>query len=104
MGACDVVPGVSGGTVAFVTGIYEKLIGSLSQITPGLLIEGVRRGFSSVWSRIDGNFLLTLGLGALTGILTLANLITYMIDKYPPMVWSLFFLLFFPHHFLCLNK
>ena len=104
MGACDIVPGVSGGTVAFVTGIYEKLIDSLSQITPGLLLDGVRRGFSSVWARIDGNFLLALGLGVATGIITLAKLIMMMMAKYPPVVWSLFLSLVLASSFLMLKQ
>ena len=104
MGACDIVPGVSGGTVAFVTGIYEKLIDSLSQITPGLIFDGIRRGFASVWARIDGNFLVALGLGVATGILTLAKLITMMLAKYPPIVWSLFLSLVLASSFLMLKQ
>ena len=104
MGACDVVPGVSGGTVAFVTGIYEKLLNSLSCLTPKLITEVIRRGFASTWERIDGNFLLLLGLGAATGILTLAKLIMTLMTKYPPVVWSLFFSLVLASSFLLLKQ
>lgn len=91
MGACDVVPGVSGGTVAFITGIYQKLITSLTLLRPKLLIELKQKGFAHIWNKVDGNFLACLGLGAATGILSFAKLLTYLLVEYPPVIWSLFF-------------
>lgn len=91
MGACDVVPGVSGGTVAFVTGIYEKLISSLTLLKPSLFIDLKKNGFSYVWNKVDGNFLACLGFGIATGLLTFAKLMTYLLEKHPPVIWSLFF-------------
>ena len=91
MGAADVVPGVSGGTVAFITGIYQTLINSLREINPSLLQVLRRQGFKAVWQKINGHFLLTLGAGILFSIFSLAQLITYILASFPEHLWSFFF-------------
>ena len=104
MGACDVVPGVSGGTIAFITGIYEKLIKSLTLLGPSLFKDLKSKGFSYVWRKVDGNFLVVLGAGIATSILTLAKLITHLLEEYPPVVWSLFFALVLASSITMLTK
>lgn len=91
MGAADVVPGVSGGTVAFITGIYEELIHSLKAIDLAALKILFRQGPLACWQAINGNFLLALGLGILTSIASLARLIVYLLDAHPLLVWAFFF-------------
>src|SRR5690606_6463198 len=90
MGAADVVPGVSGGSIALIAGIYGKLLDSINAID----VEAfhlLRRGqFRALWSKVNGSFLLALLLGIFTSILTLANLITYLIKNHPIPVWSFF--------------
>lgn len=91
MGAADVVPGVSGGTIAFISGIYEELIGSIGKI--GLPTLGIlkKHGFLAAWHSINGNFLSILLLGILTSIATLSKLIGYLLDEHPVKIWSFFF-------------
>ena len=91
MGLAEVVPGVSGGTIAFVTGIYDEFIVSLSRID--LRCFGVLRhqGISGLWRHINGNFLLTLALGMLLGILIFARVMNYALLHFEPPVWSFFF-------------
>lgn len=91
MGAADVVPGVSGGTIAFITGIYETLLDSIKSVNLTALKLLFSDGPAAVWRHCNGNFLLALGLGILTSILSLANLITFLLDNYPLFVWSFFF-------------
>ncbi|MBS3992338.1 MAG: DUF368 domain-containing protein [Bacteroidetes bacterium] len=91
MGAADVVPGVSGGTIAFISGIYEELLESINAFNFSLIDEFKQNGVKEVWKKINGNFLLSLCLGILISILSLAKLITWLIDNQPIMVWSFFF-------------
>ena len=91
MGAADVIPGVSGGTIAFITGIYEELINSIKSISPAslkLLLRGKIREF---WTAINGNFLVSLVAGIFISILSLAKLMEYLLETYPVLVWSFFF-------------
>ncbi|HAD09627.1 MAG TPA: DUF368 domain-containing protein [Porticoccaceae bacterium] len=91
MGAADVVPGVSGGTIAFISGIYERLlaaIGSFDLTAARLLLE---RRFKAFWQHIDGGFLLVLFSGILLSIATFARLLTYMLAHHPLLVWGFFF-------------
>ncbi len=60
MGAADVVPGVSGGTIAFISGIYEELITSINNVNPSLLKIWRREGFKAFWIKLNGSFLLSL--------------------------------------------
>ena len=91
MGAADVVPGVSGGTIAFITGIYERLLSALKSLTPMSLAILYRQGIPAFWARIDGWFLLVLFSGVLFSILTLANMIAYALEQVPILIWSFFF-------------
>lgn len=91
MGAADVVPGVSGGTIAFITGIYEELISSLSNIN--LKAVGILRkeGFKTFWNHVNGNFFVFLFLGIGVSILSLSKIVVYLLSTYPVLLWSFFF-------------
>ena len=91
MGASDVVPGVSGGTIALITGIYERLLSAIKSINISNLKLFFTGQFKLFWRNIDGNFLLTLFAGIATSFLLLAKLITYLIITYPALVWAFFF-------------
>ena len=91
MGAADVIPGVSGGTIAFISGIYEELIYSLNQLNFSSLLILFKKGFRAFWLEINGKFLLTLVLGIAISFLSLAKLITFLLLNYPILVWSFFF-------------
>jgi putative membrane protein len=91
MGAADVVPGVSGGTIAFITGIYEELINTISNVNLGLLKTLKSDGFSAFWTQLNGNFIFALFLGIIVSIASLANLISYLLESFPILVWSFFF-------------
>ena len=91
MGAADVVPGVSGGTIAFIVGIYDELINSIKSINVHsikLLFTGKIAAF---WKAINGNFLCSLLLGIGISVFSLAKLITYLLVHEPVLVWSFFF-------------
>ena len=91
MGAADVVPGVSGGTIAFITGIYDRLLNALKSVNPSLLKVLSNEGFAGVWQRMDGTFLLCVFGGVLTSILSFAHVITWFLAVYPEMLWAFFF-------------
>lgn len=91
MGAADVVPGVSGGTVAFIVGIYEELINSIKSINVSSLKLLFSFKIKEFWSAINGNFLATVATGILISIFSLAKIITHLLENYPILVWSLFF-------------
>lgn len=90
MGAADVVPGVSGGTVAFITGIYDELLKSLAQLPKaGLLL--LRGRVQEAWREANATFLLVLFGGILLSVLSLAKLITWLLVSQPIAIWSFFF-------------
>jgi putative membrane protein len=91
MGAADVVPGVSGGTIAFITGIYEELITSLSRINLVALKKLKSDGLTAAWSYVNGNFFVALFGGILLSVFSLAKLVTYLLDHHPILLWSFFF-------------
>ncbi|CAM2778821.1 DUF368 domain-containing protein [Vibrio mytili] len=91
MGAADVVPGVSGGTIAFITGIYDTLLESIRRINPSLLSTWRKEGFKAAFNHINGFFLIALFAGIFSSIATLAKLITWLLDTHPIPVWSFFF-------------
>lgn len=91
MGAADVVPGVSGGTVAFIVGIYEELINSIKSINPTNLKLLLTFRMAAFWKAINANFLLVLVSGIALSIFSLAKLITYLLENQPVLVWSFFF-------------
>ncbi len=91
MGVADVIPGVSGGTIAFISGIYEELINTISCINLAALQTLFKKGIGPFWKQINGNFLVALLAGILISILTLATLITGLLKSEPIAVWSFFF-------------
>ncbi|PKG55363.1 DUF368 domain-containing protein [Shewanella sp. Choline-02u-19] len=91
MGAADVVPGVSGGTIAFITGILDTLLESIGRISPSLISIIRKQGVKAAFSHINGPFLVCVFGGILTSIFTLARLITYLLHNHPIPVWSFFF-------------
>lgn len=91
MGAADVVPGVSGGTIAFITGIYEELLETIANLNLGLFKIWKKDGFKAMWSSMNGNFILALFLGIGVSIFSLAKVLTYLLDFYPTLLWSFFF-------------
>lgn len=91
MGAADVVPGVSGGTIAFISGIYEELIGSIKSIDLEAIKLLLSLRFREFWSRVNGNFLLAVVCGVAISIVSLAKLMTYLLTNHPIMIWSFFF-------------
>jgi putative membrane protein len=91
MGAADVVPGVSGGTIAFISGIYEELLTSISSVSFKSLKILKSEGVKSFWKAINGNFLISLVVGIGISILSLVKLISWLLDTKPILVWSFFF-------------
>jgi putative membrane protein len=91
MGAADVVPGVSGGTIAFISGIYETLLASIAAVNFGLVKNFRAEGFKGVWNAVNGSFLLPLFAGIALSILTLSKAVTYLMDHEPIGIWSFFF-------------
>ncbi|MCP4324398.1 MAG: DUF368 domain-containing protein [Psychromonas sp.] len=91
MGAADVVPGVSGGTIAFITGIYDTLLESIRRINPSLIAVIKKQGLKAAFNHINAGFLLILLSGILTSIFTFARVITWMLNEHPIPLWSFFF-------------
>lgn len=91
MGAADVIPGVSGGTIAFITGIYQELIDSIKAIDIDALKLLFKGKFSAFWKKINGTFLLALIAGIGISIFSLAKLMQYLLEVHPVQVWSFFF-------------
>jgi putative membrane protein len=91
MGAADVVPGVSGGTIAFISGIYEELIESIDKVNIGFFKLWKQGGFKVAWKSINGTFLLVLFCGIAISILSLAKLIKWLLHNEPVLLWSFFF-------------
>ncbi|WP_372947101.1 DUF368 domain-containing protein [Mariniphaga sp.] len=91
MGAADVVPGVSGGTIAFITGIYEELIDSIKSINLNALKLFFSFKLAAFWKAINGNFLVSVLLGIGISIFSLAKGLEYLLHHYPILVWSFFF-------------
>ncbi len=91
MGAADVIPGVSGGTIAFITGIYEELINSIKSVNKEFFQKLFRSGIVSAWKHINGNFLVAVLSGVMLSIFSLAQLITWLLLVYPKLVWAFFF-------------
>lgn len=91
MGAADVVPGVSGGTIAFITGIYDELINSIKSINAASLKMLFTGKWGEFWKMINGKFLLFLLAGIGISVFSLAKIITWLLVAYPVLVWSFFF-------------
>ncbi len=91
MGAADVIPGVSGGTIAFITGIYEEFINALKSFDLNGMKVLRQQGIKAFWQYANINFLIALFLGIGISVLSLAKLITWLLHTYPEYVWSFFF-------------
>jgi len=91
MGAADVVPGVSGGTIAFISGIYEELLESIDKVSLKVFKVWKKEGFKTAWKSINGSFLLALFSGIAISILSLAKLIKWLLHNEPVLLWSFFF-------------
>ncbi len=91
MGAADVVPGVSGGTIAFITGIYERLINAIRAVNFEWLGMLLRGQWQQCWQRVDGGFLLLLLAGIATSVLSLAGMISWLLHNQPILIWAFFF-------------
>lgn len=91
MGAADLVPGVSGGTIAFIVGIYEELINTIRSINLQSLRLLFTFKFKEFWKAVNGNFLFSLFAGIAISVFSLAKLITYLLVAHPILVWAFFF-------------
>ncbi len=104
MGAADVIPGVSGGTIAFLTGIYQELLDSIKSINgeaAGLILKGRIGAF---WKHINGNFLISIILGIGISFMSLAKLMSYLMVHQPIPLWSFFFGLIMVSAFLIFRE
>ena len=91
MGAADIVPGVSGGTMAFITGIYDTLIDSIRAFDLTCLRLVFRGQIKAAWQHVNGSFLLALALGIATSIVSLARVISWLLENHPVPLWAFFF-------------
>ena len=91
MGAADVVPGVSGGTIAFISGIYEELITSINNINVSLIKSFLKEGFFAGWKKLNGSFLLSIVIGIAISVLSLVKSIKWLLENEPVLLWSFFF-------------
>ncbi len=104
MGTADLVPGVSGGTIAFLSGIYEELIYSIKLVTGEVIRLLWRRQFKKALKVIPFRFLVPLGVGLFTALLTLARLLTWLLSTYPVLVWAFFFGLVLASTYIVLKR
>jgi len=91
MGVAEVIPGVSGGTIAFITGIYERLLNSIKSFDFSLVQTFREGGIKALWKAIDGDFLSVLFLGMVSGVLVGTIFISYLLEQYPEPLWAFFF-------------
>ncbi|HKL34747.1 MAG TPA: DUF368 domain-containing protein [Salegentibacter sp.] len=91
MGAADVVPGVSGGTIAFISGIYEELISTISGVNFSLITTWKEKGFKAMWQQLNGPFILALFTGILISVFSLMRIANYLLENHPILIWSFFF-------------
>lgn len=101
MGAADAVPGVSGGTIAFISGIYEELINSISNINADLIKSLFTKGIKPFWQQLNGNFLIALLAGIMVSFVSVMRLAKYLLENHPVLIWSFFFGLIVASIFFC---
>lgn len=104
MGAADVVPGVSGGTIALITHIYERLIKAVDNVSLTLVLQLFGRNRKAAWQSLDGSFLLTLVLGIGTSILLVSSGVSWLLATYPIPLWAFFFGLILASAFVLKNS
>jgi len=90
MGIADLIPGVSGGTMALITGIYPRLVDAIAAFGPETLMLFLRGRITEFWRRVDGGFLLSLMMGIGFSVLVFARLLAYLLSTVPHLVWALF--------------
>ena len=91
MGAADAVPGVSGGTIALISGIYEELISTISNINISLFKTLFSKGIKSFWKDLNGNFIVSLMAGIIISFVSFMRLAKYLLENHPVLIWSFFF-------------
>tara|TARA_E500000081_G_scaffold8725_1_gene10323 strand:+ start:3777 stop:4679 length:903 start_codon:yes stop_codon:yes gene_type:complete len=91
MGIAEIIPGVSGGTLAFITGIYTELVDSIKSVNLGSLKLLFKFQFKNFWKQINGNFLFTLFIGMISSILILSRFIIFLLDNHHFKIWGFFF-------------
>lgn len=91
MGAADAVPGVSGGTIAFISGIYEELISTISNINIAIFKTLFSKGFKSFWKDLNGNFIMALMIGIIISFVSFMKIAKYLLENHPILIWSFFF-------------
>jgi putative membrane protein len=91
MGAADAVPGISGGTIAFISGLYEELVTTISNVKPSLFKTLFKEGIASFWKEANGNFILALLSGIIVSYITFMKLAKYLLENHPILIWSFFF-------------
>ena len=91
MGAADVVPGVSGGTIAFITGIYQELLDTIKGFNFSVFKTLKEEGLKATWKKTNATFLVVLFAGIFTSIISLAKGITFLLEVYPILLWAFFF-------------
>ena len=91
MGAADVVPGVSGGTIAFITGIYQELLDTIKGFNLSVLKTLKEEGVKATWKKTNATFLVVLFAGIFTSVISLAKGITFLLATYPILLWAFFF-------------
>ncbi|MFQ3230633.1 MAG: putative membrane protein [Reinekea sp.] len=90
MGIADGVPGVSGGTIALITGIYERFIAAIAAFKPSLWRFVQQKDFNGLWLAIDGRFLLALGAGILLSLFSTLSVMHWLLENLAPVVWAFF--------------
>ncbi|GGD10962.1 DUF368 domain-containing protein [Hyunsoonleella pacifica] len=91
MGGADAVPGVSGGTIAFISGIYEELISTISNVKPELFKTLFKNGLTQFWKDLNGNFIVALLGGIVISFVSFMKLAKYLLEHHPILIWSFFF-------------
>lgn len=91
MGAADAVPGVSGGTIAFISGIYEELISTISNVNLALFKTLFSEGIKPFWKALNGNFITALMIGIIISFVSFMRLAKYLLENHPVLIWSFFF-------------
>ncbi len=95
MGIADAMPGISGGTIALLVGIYEELVNTISRLNLRIISEFKIRDFNSFWKKINGNFLIILILGISISLISFVKVSASLLENYPLFVWSFFLGLIF---------
>ena len=91
MGAADAIPGVSGGTIAFISGIYEELVATISNVNIALFKTLFKEGIASFWKQLNGNFLAALFIGIIISFVAFMRLAKFLLEEHPVLIWSFFF-------------